>query len=49
MPELSIVSGDLWDKVQSRFRVVGGAHQITGRKGLLSRALTSGLSQSNHY
>ena len=47
MPELSIVSGDLWDKVQSRFRVVGGAHQITGRKGLLSRALTSPYLFSN--
>ena len=47
MPELAIVSEELWNKVQNRFQVVGGTNQITGRRGLLSRALTSPYLFSN--
>jgi site-specific DNA recombinase len=47
MPELAIVSGELWNAVQNRFRVVGSVSQIAARKGLLSRALTSPYLFSN--
>ncbi|MGA9977865.1 MAG: zinc ribbon domain-containing protein [Candidatus Sulfotelmatobacter sp.] len=47
MPTLVILSEDLWNEVQNRFRVVDGAHQITSGKGLLSRALTSPYLFSN--
>jgi site-specific DNA recombinase len=46
MPELAIVSADLWNSVQNRFRVVGSI-QVAARKGLLSRALTSPYLFSN--
>src|SRR5208283_4328312 len=47
MPELAIVSADLWNEVQNRFRVVGRVSQIARRKGLLSRAITSPYLFSN--
>jgi site-specific DNA recombinase len=47
MADLVIVSADLWKAVQNRFRVVGSVSQIAGRKGLLSRALTSPYLFSN--
>jgi site-specific DNA recombinase len=43
MPELVIVSADLWNAVQNRFGVVGSINP----KGLLSRALTSPYLFSN--
>jgi site-specific DNA recombinase len=46
MPELAIVSTDLWNSVQNRFLVVGSI-QVAARKGLLSRALTSPYLFSN--
>ena len=46
MPGLAIVSADLWNAVQNRFRVVGSV-QVATRKGLLSRALTSPYLFSN--
>ena len=47
MPLLAIVSEDLWNEVQNRFRVVGRVSQIAPRKGLLSRAITSPYLFSN--
>jgi hypothetical protein len=47
MPELAIVSAELWDAVQNRFRLVGTVNQIAARKGLFSRALTSPYLFSN--
>jgi len=46
MPELAIVSADLWSRVQNRFGS-GAAQQSPGRKGLFSRALTSPYLFSN--
>jgi DNA invertase Pin-like site-specific DNA recombinase len=40
-PELAIVSEDLWNRAQSRFKSVGGAHKGQGKSGLLPRSLTS--------
>jgi hypothetical protein len=47
MPELAIVSPELWDAVQNRFLLVGAVSQIAVRKGLLSRALTCPYLFSN--
>jgi hypothetical protein len=41
IPELAIVSEALWNRVQSRFKSVGGASKEQGRSGLLPRSLTS--------
>ena len=40
-PELAIVSNDLWNNVQSRFKSLGDAHTGQDRRGLLHRSLTS--------
>jgi site-specific DNA recombinase len=40
-PELAIVSEDLWNKVQNRFKSVDGARRSQGKLGLLPRSLTS--------
>jgi site-specific DNA recombinase len=40
-PELAIVSEDLWNKVQSRFKLVCGDRRGLGKPGLLPRSLTS--------
>jgi len=40
-PELAIVSEDLWDKVQSRFKLVCGVRRGQSKPGLLPRSLTS--------
>ena len=40
-PELAIVSNDLWNSVQSRFKSLGDAHTGQDRRGLLHRSLTS--------
>ena len=40
-PELAIVSNDLWNRVQSRFKSLGDAHTGQDRRGLLHRSLTS--------
>jgi DNA invertase Pin-like site-specific DNA recombinase len=41
VPELAIVSNDLWNSVQSRFKSLGDAHTGQDRRGLLHRSLTS--------
>ena len=40
-PELAIVSEDLWDKVQSRFKLVCGVRRGQSKPGLLPRSVTS--------
>jgi DNA invertase Pin-like site-specific DNA recombinase len=40
-PELTIVSNDLWNSAQSRFKSLGDAHTGQDRRGLLHRSLTS--------
>ncbi len=40
-PELAIVSEELWNKVQSRFKSVGGAGRGRAKPGLLPRSVTS--------
>ena len=40
-PELAIVSVELWNRAQSRFKSLGDAHTGQDRRGLLHRSLTS--------
>ena len=40
-PELAIVSDDLWNKVQSRFKDLADAHKGQDKRGLQPRSLTS--------
>ena len=40
-PELVIVSDELWNKVQGRFKRLGDAHKGQTNRGLLPRSLTS--------
>jgi site-specific DNA recombinase len=40
-PELAIVSEDVWNRVQNRFKSIGSARGRRGQPGLLPRSLTS--------
>ena len=47
LPELAIISVAQWNKVQSRFGTLASAYPDSGRRGLLSRSLTSPYLFSN--